>query len=496
METETRESQQYTMETEARESQQLLDNSDAKQNTINNRNVIYCFGTLIIACIVSVVVYFLVASGYSHKYDIDADWVYNLILSTKIDSSEMQHGVLHKDIMLRQPKNGLYRVDFDEFYVDNGPENFTTSHLTAQSRIVFNFALAYQETQDEKYLIGMNYGLEVLLSDFYDDIYGGYYVQITKFENDTYIITNDTKNSYHLAFVIKALSKVYQVTLNETHLFKAMEVYDLLWNNFTDFTSIGMHWEKNRNFSVVLSNFKTDNNMLHVFHASKFLFKSIELYEKVSNSSLTNYKIFLIGKINDIFYFVMDLRVFRNYSWIANGLLIERTYLILCENFDEDWICPVDNEPSIGHSLEFAVFMWNLIDMELIDKTEENIQNINDMFTYAIELSYNASTGSLYHRFGQTTHVQDWWTGLEAIRTLTYFYYENDEYSHMDKDELLYILNAVITNFKENYYDPIYGGVYANPFGNDFRKGFDWKIAFHVIESAFDILNMINYHKL
>eukprot|EP01084_Bolivina_argentea_P142958 251112_1 len=146
------------------------------------------------------------------------EWSYNILLSKEIDATGLEHGILYKQLNLTQTPDGINRINFDGNYSYNGPMSYTQTWLNAQSRTVYNFALAYENTNELAFLNYAENGIQGIFNDFYDEIYGGYFRSIIKYNNGTRIIDNDEKDSYQHNFLIKALSKLYQVTLNETYL--------------------------------------------------------------------------------------------------------------------------------------------------------------------------------------------------------------------------------------------------------------------------------------
>ena len=75
-------------------------------------------------------------SESNDRYNFDADFIFDLILSENIDDTNLKHGVCYKQLNLSHFENGIYRANFDQFYND-----------TDQARIIFTFALSCQQTK-------------------------------------------------------------------------------------------------------------------------------------------------------------------------------------------------------------------------------------------------------------------------------------------------------------------------------------------------------------
>lgn len=435
----------------------------------------------------------------SDAFDFDRDWFEDVILSKNIDSTGLEHGFLYKSLILYEPEEGLYRTQFDQYWDYNGPDvNETNIHsastLTAQSRIINNFAFAFQQTNEPEFLMAMYQGLDVLFNEFSDNVYGGYYEQIVKYRNGTYQVTNSDKSSYHLAFAIKALSKVYEVTLNTTVLEKATAIYHLLQNNFTDFTGTGIYQVMNEDMTEIVEETKSDNNMLHWFHCLGKLYKAYSIYYEEQNvteiaDDMLSLQI-IADSINDVYDLLMSVRVRGNFTYNdpGNDELVEKEYLVLPRSYYGNWTAyqPIQSNVDWGHNFEYSLFIWEYIELGVINDNDTNVWNTENIFNGCMDIGYNKSKGYIPSRGGAPGG--SWWEQIEALRTMIYYYYKCPCKYDGGDNRLKQDINNLLNMYKEYYYDLEYGGVYWNPWNNEFNKGTVWKIGYHLVESCFDVL--------
>eukprot|EP01084_Bolivina_argentea_P142955 251106_1 len=457
--------------------------------------------TLIILCGVAVLIWYLTTLKESNSKTNDAEleeiqnWSENLILSTNIDSTGLEHGIIYKQLNLSIQDNGINRINFNQFYEYNGPIGYSKTWLNAQSRTVYNYALAYEHRKDERFLYYAVNGINAIFNYFYDNVYGGYYRSIILYDNGTLIIDNPTKDVAQHQFLLKALSKLYQVTLNETYLNKAVEVYDILCTDFTDSTDVGLYGTLTRNFANVTSMGKSSGIMLGFLHSLFDLYETYKMYNDINNGEKAGMLVLLETKANEIYEFMMDLRVDVT-VWNDNNA--KQTYKVICLNNDDQWepdssMLVIDNILA-ADTFKLSLYIWKFMDLGVISKTDENILNVNQLFEYSIALSFDDKTGSLAFKYYNTTlgwywwHSTQWWMGIEALRTVVYYNYNS---LYEDQKYIQGLQRKALNWFNDTFYDPKYGGLYAS--ADDYNKGGEWKVGYHTIEATFTILDIQGY---
>ncbi len=441
-----------------------------------------CF---VILCI-GVVVFIFISSQFTDtEINFDRQWFYDIILNEDFDNTNLPHGILLKQLNLTQPQQGVYRINFDRYWNYNGTHTMDlTISLNAQSRIIYNFAIAYKNNSYQPFLDAMYNGMHILLTQFYDNIYDGYYRQITLLPNKSYVVIDASKDSYHLSFAIKALCAAYTVTLNETYLHNATHIYRLLMNNFVDYTGTGLYYLLNENMTDAIPSGnirKSDNNMLHFLHCLMKLYETYKVYYNSNNIVNGSMLIEISQRINAVYDFLMTLRVNATFT-VGNDTA---EYLVLPAEYDENWDAyePYNRNINYGNGFEYTLFLWECINNGIIEWNDTNVWNANNIFDYSLHIGYNQSM----KLFDSGTQGMEWWVGIEALRTMVYFYYENS-YSNYSNSQLFTLIYDAHNGYKSEFYDRLYGGVYQNPLQYEYDKSGIWKVGYHVSESCFDIL--------
>ena len=492
------------------DTQSAIESQDLHTNPAK-RSLLYALtamALIIIVIAVGVIIYILdQQSSDSSEASLDIDWFYNVILSETIDASQLPHGILNKLLNLTNPSQrmGMYRGGWDVNWSYSGrldpPEEFALigqNSLTVQARYVYNFAQTYQMTQDPKWLDAMQPGLDLLLTIYYDNVNGGYYNAPRLYRNGTYENTNTDKLCYPQTFMLKCLSKCYEVTLNETYLDKATEIYQVLANNLTDQTGIGLYRQMNENFTINQHvNSRGDNEMLHYFHGLGKLYTAYEM----AGDDYVQMRLEVAQRINTVYDFMMDAREYATFNASRFNVDEDGTeYLVIARWFDGNWTAE-DNEErllednvNIGHNFEWSLFINEYIDWGIIEMNRNNTWNADNIMNYCMDLGWNETAGIIMG-LPDSNEQTRWWIGLEALRTMAYYYYVNEKSEDFDydRDELMERLISATEGYKKVFYDKLYGGIYYDPMSQIFGKIRSTKAGYHTSECCYEILRFVNF---
>eukprot|EP01084_Bolivina_argentea_P131440 232007_1 len=386
--------------------QNSIKNINDKRN-VSTRNIITVVALVVIIIVVLSIVIYLIQQEAKSSANIDIRWCYDVTLGINIDDTQLEEGVLNKYVQgnLTEYQQGMYRRDFDFSYQYNGrDEEIVQSYntLIEQSRFVNIFAEAYARTNNSQFLQAMWYGIDELFTAYYDTEFGGYFWQVQKFKNGSYTIIEDYKESESTAFLIKALSTVYKVTLNETILLKATQIYWYLINNFTDETGIGLRDIFNRNFSVDLSLGRSI--MQHEFHSFGKLYEAYKIYGQNPDMEQE-----LFNRINNMYDFYMTLRVNATFNGSnSNTRFVDGiTYTVLPTAYTTNWTVYYINSQykgmNIGVNFEVALWISQMVGLGVIPNNDTNQQNINIFKLITAQQEIQVRDAALY-----------WWVGIEA----------------------------------------------------------------------------------
>ena len=154
----------------------------------------------------------------------------------------------------------------------NIPDGNAPIGLVLQSRILWTFSAAYNHTQNKVYLSFAHTAYKQLITQFYDNEYGGMFWSVHP--NGSTVSTK--KQAYGIAFAIYGLSAYYEATKDQAALDKAAELYRCLDMHFYDPVYGGYIECLGNDFSVIedvrLSDkdqnaIKSMNTHLHVIEA-------------------------------------------------------------------------------------------------------------------------------------------------------------------------------------------------------------------------------------
>jgi len=158
---------------------------------------------------------------------------------------------------------------FFHFFKDNGDVyDRSTRHLVSSTRFIFNYAKAFQATQNPEYLEAMLHGLSYL-RERHKKSDGGYTWLL---KGDTNL--DNTNHCYGLAFVVLAYAQALESGVEEARDWIA-QTFDLMEEHFWDAEfqlykdEISDNWEKVSDYRGQNANMHSCEAMLAAFNATQ-----------------------------------------------------------------------------------------------------------------------------------------------------------------------------------------------------------------------------------
>jgi mannobiose 2-epimerase len=175
-----------------------------------------------------------------------------------------------------------YGVDneSDSFYgavgMDNKPVSGINRSCVLNARILWTFSQADLMYSNLKYKEMADRAYHVLINHFYDEAYGGFFMEISS-DNS---MANAIKHTYAQAFAIYALCKYYEQSKSEKVLQVIQKTFEVLEAKTKDKNNLGYFEAFTREWKPIEENRMADNNEpksmnthLHVLEAYAALYK-------------------------------------------------------------------------------------------------------------------------------------------------------------------------------------------------------------------------------
>jgi mannobiose 2-epimerase len=354
----------------------------------------------------------------------------------------------------------------------NIPDANAPIGLVLQSRLLWTFSAAYNHTQNKVYLSFAHAAYKQLITQFYDQKYGGMFWSV----QPNGIPVSTKKQAYGIAFAIYGLSAYYEATNDQEAPDKAAELYTCLEMHFYDPLYGGYIECLGNDFSVIedvrLSDkdqnaIKSMNTHLHVIEAYA------KLYTVLPSQALKQSVTLLL----DIF----------------EQHIIDPTTSQQKLFFEKDWTSTA-SVVSYGHDIEAP---WLLQEAAVITKDALRIEKFTNIAqAMASEVAANLSPeGAVYNDYDIHTKVLnkglDWWPQAEAMVGFLNAFENTGNTIYLQHSLTSW---AVINKqFKDTTYGEWHWGYDAS--GNLLNKekaGF-WKCPYHNSRACIEVANRISH---
>jgi mannose/cellobiose epimerase-like protein (N-acyl-D-glucosamine 2-epimerase family) len=383
--------------------------------------------------------------------------------------------------------NGCYIATIDRQWRPQLTQNIT---IISQSRGIYMNVEAYRAdpARGQRFLNGVNKGVECLLKHFKDPQLGGFYWEISPLTGQ---LVNDMKQGYGNVHPLFALAQTYDVTRNPDYLKAALDQLEILKTRFLDPKypgGIGPGFS--RDFSKIIGVNNVDT-FTHYFEAL------LAMYD-VTDGAVKDE----IGKM-----ITLEGDFLANRLYVDQKGFTDRGYVAY--NYDEEWRPsqqPYTRETqwsgalqaSTGHNIELAYLLsravergfnadWLTIAQKLIKFCE----------AYAIDVKYGGMLYEITDYDGKPLEGNPdneffiWWPQLETARAFLHFAVARKAdtgpaFKKIERFTLLYLT------------DRLYGGLVSQvsldssgvPQPDNFQKGNVWKLNYHFTMFMREVLRL------
>jgi mannobiose 2-epimerase len=352
---------------------------------------------------------------------------------------------------------------------NNHPQPEAPKGVVLNARILWSFAAAYNQTDEDKYLVVASRAYHYILDYFVDEEYGGVYWTV----NHKGEKLNDRKQIYGLAFCIYALSEYFKASGAEDALDLAIKLYWLIEVHAFDKKQKGYYEAFSRDWKPIqdlrlsekdANEKKTMNTHLHIVEAYANLYKvwpDKRLKEQIENL----------------------LEVF------AHHIVDDETHHLNLF-FDENWNSK-SGIISYGHDIEAA---W------LLQEVAESIHHPGWMITMrslAVKIANAASEGldndgglNYESENGHTIDQKHWWPQAEAMIGFFNAYEVTGDEAYLERSLRSWqFTNQYIKDHKNGEW---FWGVFAD---HSLMTGHDkaglWKCPYHNTRACLELIGRI-----
>ncbi len=339
------------------------------------------------------------------------------------------------------------------------------------ARILWTFSAAYVRMKDQAYRQTAERAKNSILSEFFDNTYGGTYWKITGDGKPL-----DTKKQiYSQAFFLYAFAEFYMATGDKTGLDKAISLFRLIEEKSFDTGKNGYFEAYSRDWNLLedlrlstkdVNEKKTTNTHLHILEAYTNLFRIWK--DNTLEEQLKNLVEIFIGKIIDPRSY--HLQLFFDEDWNSRSRLI-----------------------SYGHDIEASWLIYEaakvLGDSVLIERTKSKCIGLAKA---ALEGFQN--DGSLIYETdpetGHTDMERHWWPQAEAIVGL--FNLSDMTGNPQFINQAIHCWNYVSQNLVDREQGEWFWSIYPNgkPNHTGDKAGF-WKCPYHNGRACLEIMERL-----
>jgi mannose-6-phosphate isomerase len=326
--------------------------------------------------------------------------------------------------------------------------------LVSQTRLLYNFAVGYDLTGDQRYLDAVDAGARFLVERFRDPEHGGFYSEVLPGG----AVRNSDKDSYGHAFAIFGLAHAYRVTRVDAFKAALIETWEILTDRFAD-THGGMVRRMSRDFRP-MDDRRSQNPLMHLFEALLAAGETVPaMYRNAERLAE-----FVIGRLVK----TEDGRV-RLPEW----------YSLDWEELPADAGGTVD----VGHQLEWAWLLSNAVERGL---PASYLDVATGLLAFGLDAGYDRRHGGLLSpaqpdgKLIEGRSRKGWWEQCELVRALLH------HAALRGRDDLREPLEQSVRFIRERFVDHEYGGWLPAENRGDGppqpqRKGDPYKVDYHVV---------------
>ena len=313
----------------------------------------------------------------------------------KIFEEELHENILSFWIKygIQQDGKGFYGAV--DLYGNPVPETAKTSVLNA--RILWTFAEAAKNFNNEKYAEVASLAFSVVTTDFADKEHGGYYMSIDADNKPLDTI----KHTYAQAFVLYALSKYYELHPSATLLQELKEYFDFLEEKTKDPEFPGYTEAFTRKWKPFSENRMADNNEPRSMNTHLHILEAYAAYYKISKNELAG------KRLKELLQLFID-KIIRSTGHL--GIFFDKNFN---ETESSKAIC------SFGHDIEASWLLWEAADILEDNEINVKMKQLSVKMLDAVDRVGVDKDGGLFlesTRFG--SHIRTnkhWWPQAETL---------------------------------------------------------------------------------
>lgn len=372
--------------------------------------------------------------------------------------------------------NGCYIATIDRQWRPRLTQNVT---VISQSRGIYMNVEAYraEPARGQRFLDGLNKGVDCLLRHFKDPQLGGFYWEINPL---TGRLVNDMKQGYGNVHPLFALAQAYEVTRNAEYLREALAQLEILKTKFLDPKYPGgIRPGFSRDFSKIIGVNNVDT-FAHYFEAL------LALYDVTEGAIKDD-----IGKM-----ITLEGDFLASRLYVDQAGFMDRGYVAY--NYDEEWRPsqqPYTRETqwsgalqaSTGHNIELAYLLSRAVERGFNPDWLKVAQKlIKFCEAYALDTKFGGMIYEITDYDGKPLEGNPdnqffiWWPQLETARAFLHFAVVRKAdtalaFKKVESFTLIYLT------------DKRYGGLVSQvsldssgvPQPDNFEKGHVWKLNYH-----------------
>jgi len=289
--------------------------------------------------------------------------------------------------------NGFYgAVD-----LDGNPVLTANKTSVLNARILWTFSAAAMIDENEEYGAMADKAYRVVTEDFEDKEWGGYYMELSSFNE----VANDIKHTYAQAFVIYSLCKYYEFRPLDTVMQKIRDFFSLLEEKAKDPVNAGYRESFTRDWKIYSENRMADNNEPKSMNTHLHVLEAWAALYKVWKDPLVE------RRLTELMNLFLD-KIIRKSGHF--GIFFEESFT---EAESSKGIC------SFGHDIEGSWLLWEAAEILGNSEIIERMRVIAVKMVDNIERVAVDKDGGLFlesTRFG--SHVKTnkhWWQQAETL---------------------------------------------------------------------------------
>jgi cellobiose epimerase len=345
--------------------------------------------------------------------------------------------------------SGFFQINLDREWREPAGEPREATAVS-QGRQIYNMAVGYEFSRDQRFLTALDRGIEFLTSRMHDDKHGGYFARVSP--DGT--VLDDSKQSYGLSFIVFGLAHAARVTKNAAYADAAMRALAEMKPMQRD----GLFYvgSMNREFTTVAARgggraagapsagaaaagtgaaAPAEPARGHGFN--QHLFEALlALYDATGSRAVFNQMVATLEEMASHF---------------------DHEYGYLPESFDANWKKTAGDRLNVGHLYEWAWLFSRAVE-EGAPNGSKYIAMGNRMIDLGNKVGYNRPAGGIWSGADVNGNVPNkqmvWWCQAELLRATAHYAIRHG------RSDLWPSFDQSLAFLRANFLDAEYGGWY------------------------------------